>query len=122
MLNTTVTETPITHADRLWLYAFVTLVLVFLVVPCILVVPMSLSASEYLEFPPREVSLRWYRAFLGSPEWLHALWTSIKVAVPVTILATTLGTAPPGDFIAGLARSSPSAGRSTCCRCWFRLS
>lgn len=93
MLNTPVTETQITHANRLWLYVVVGLVLIFLVVPCLLVVPMSFSASEYMEFPPRELSLRWYRAFLQSPEWLGALWTSIKVAVPVTLLATTLGTA-----------------------------
>lgn len=93
MLNRPVTETQITHANRLWLYAVVALVTIFLVVPCILVVPMSFSASEYLEFPPSELSLRWYRAFLGSPEWLGALWTSIKVAVPVTLIATAFGTA-----------------------------
>lgn len=93
MLNRPVTETQVTHGDRLWLYAVVALVAIFLVVPCLLVVPMSVSASEYLEFPPRELSLRWYRAFLGSPEWIGALWTSIKVAVPVTLIATLLGTA-----------------------------
>ncbi|MBB4122047.1 ABC transporter permease [Martelella radicis] len=93
MLKSPVTETQITHGDRLWLYLVVGLVMIFLVVPCILVIPMSFSAGEYLEFPPRELSLRWYRAFLGSPEWLGALWTSIKVAVPVTLIATALGTA-----------------------------
>lgn len=93
MFSTPVTRTQITHGQRLWLYVLVALVLIFLVVPCLLVVPMSFSAGEYLEFPPRELSLRWYEAFLGSPEWLGALWTSVKVAVPTMLIATTLGTA-----------------------------
>lgn len=93
MLNTPVTPTQITRGQRLWLYLWVGLVLVFLVVPCLLVVPMSFSAGEYLEFPPRTLSLRWYEAFLGSPEWLRATLVSFKVAVPTMIIATVLGTA-----------------------------
>lgn len=93
MLNEPVTATQITHAQRLWLYAFVTLVLLFLVIPCLLVIPMSFSAGEYLEFPPKALSLRWYREFLGSPEWLNALWVSVRVAVPTMLLASAAGTA-----------------------------
>ncbi len=93
MLDQPVTKTQITYGQRLWLYATVTMVLLFLVIPCLLVVPMSFSAGEYLEFPPRELSLRWYQEFLGSTEWLNALWVSIRVAVATTLIATVLGTA-----------------------------
>lgn len=86
------TDTQITHLQRLWLYILVGLVLAFLIVPCLIVIPMSFSASQYLEFPPREWSLRWYEAFLGSPEWRDATWVSIRVALLTTLLATTLGT------------------------------
>ena len=93
MLSQPVTRTQITRGQRLWLYIVVGLVMIFLVVPCLLVVPMSFSAGEYLEFPPKELSLRWYKAFLGSPEWLNALWVSVRVAVPTMIIATIIGTA-----------------------------
>lgn len=93
MFSKPATATQITHGQRLWLYLLVGFVLLFLVVPCLLVVPISFSAGEYLEFPPRELSLRWYRAFLSSPEWLSALATSLKIAIATTVLATCLGTA-----------------------------
>lgn len=93
MLSRPVTPTQITHANRLWLYALVTLIALFLVVPCLLVIPMSFSAGEYLEFPPHELSLRWYEAFLGSADWRRALVVSLKAAVLTTIFATILGTA-----------------------------
>lgn len=88
-----VTATQITRGQRLWLHVLVTLILIFLVVPCLLVVPMSFSAGEFLEFPPRSLSLRWYEAYLGSPEWRHATVISIQVAIATMVLATSAGTA-----------------------------
>lgn len=91
-LNQAVTPTQITHLHRLWLYGLAALILLFLIVPCLIVIPMSFSASQYLEFPPREWSLRWYEAYLTSPEWMLATWVSFKVAVISTLVATVLGT------------------------------
>ena len=92
MLNTPATSTQVTHGQRLWLYATVALVMAFLVIPCILVIPMSFSDSQYLEFPPRSLSLRWYEAFFTSPEWIQSAVVSLKVAGLTTVLATVLGT------------------------------
>lgn len=92
MLRTPVTSTQITHADRLWLYAIVGLILAFLIIPCLIVIPMSFSESQYLEFPPRAWSLRWYDAFFSSPEWRQSAIVSFKVAGATTVLATLLGT------------------------------
>ncbi|WP_421578347.1 ABC transporter permease [Shinella sp. M31] len=92
MLNTPATSTQVTHGQRLWLYATVALVMAFLVIPCILVMPMSFSDSQYLEFPPRTLSLRWYEAFFTSPEWIQSAVVSLKVAGLTTVLATVLGT------------------------------
>ncbi len=86
------TDTQITHFQRLWLYMLVALVFVFLIVPCLIVVPMSFSGSKYLEFPPRSWSLQWYEAFLGSPEWRAATFVSLRAAILTTIFATTFGT------------------------------
>ncbi len=93
MLSTPVTPTQITRGQRLWLYALVTLIVIFLVVPCLLVIPMSFSGGTYLEFPPKSLSLRWYAAFLGTAEWQRATLTSLKLAGLTTIFATILGTA-----------------------------
>ena len=71
-LSRPATETQITHGRRLWLYAVAVLVMAFLVLPTLIVIPMSFSGSQYLEFPPREWSLRWYRTYLASPEWMQA--------------------------------------------------
>ncbi|MEM1384538.1 MAG: ABC transporter permease [Pseudomonadota bacterium] len=84
-------ETQITHSQRLWLYIAAGLVMVFLVAPTVIVIPMSFSDSQYLEFPPRVWSTRWYDHYFASDEWMSATYTSLKVAVLTMLLATPLG-------------------------------
>ena len=52
MLRRSATATQITHASRLWLYLLVALTLFFLVIPSLVIVPLSFSDSRYLVFPP----------------------------------------------------------------------
>jgi putative spermidine/putrescine transport system permease protein len=92
-LGAPATETQITHARRLWLYALAALIMAFLVIPSLIVIPMSFSESQYLEFPPRDWSLRWYRNYFGSVGWMHATATSFKAGFLTMIVATTAGTA-----------------------------
>lgn len=73
--------------------AGVALVLLYLVLPVLIIVPMSFSSSRFLTFPPPTLSLRWYRAFLGSAAWMQAARTSLSVAALTALLATPLGTA-----------------------------
>jgi putative spermidine/putrescine transport system permease protein len=97
------TETQITHRMRLWLYLLAALVMAFLVVPTLIVVPMSFSASQYLEFPPRQWSLRWYENYFGSASWLQATATSLKAGALTALVATPLGTlAAYGLFVSRL--------------------
>ncbi len=77
------------------------LVLAFLILPVLVVVPISFSSSQYLDFPPRGFSLQWYERFLGSTEWTDALWASVQAGIVATLLACVLGTAA----ALGLARS-----------------
>jgi putative spermidine/putrescine transport system permease protein len=91
-LDRPASATQITHRARLWLYALAGAVLAFLIVPTLIVVPMSFSASQYLEFPPRQWSLRWYENYFSSATWMDATATSFKAAAWTALLATPLGT------------------------------
>ncbi len=93
MLGGPASDTQITHLGRLWLYVFGTLVLLFLLGPIFIVIPMSFSDSNYVQFPPETWSLRWYREFFGSDEWLLATWISFRAAVLTMLVSTPLGIA-----------------------------
>ncbi len=102
-LRSPASETQITHGSRLWLYVIAGLVMVFLVAPSFIVIPMSFSDSQYLEFPPREWSFRWYENYFNSSKWMSATWTSLKVGVLTVFLATPLGVmAAYGLFVSNL--------------------
>jgi putative spermidine/putrescine transport system permease protein len=91
-LKSPASATQIPHAHRLWLYALAIMIMFFLVAPTLIVIPMSFSESQYLEFPPRAWSLEWYRHYFGSPEWMSATGTSIKAAILTVLVATPTGT------------------------------
>jgi len=86
-------ESHVTHRQRLWLYILTGLVLFYLVVPTLIVLPMSLSSASSLKFPPESFSWRWYDEYFGKAEWQDATWVSLKVALGTTLLATPIGVA-----------------------------
>lgn len=73
------------------LWVFTILVLLFLVLPVLIIIPMSFSSSRYLEFPPPGFSAQWYQAFFGDPQWVDALKTSLELAVATTLISLILG-------------------------------
>jgi len=75
----------------LWVYC--STVFAFLIVPLLVVVPVSFSAGAYLRFPPPGLSLRWYRDYFGDPQWLDATLLSAEIGACVTILSVLLGSA-----------------------------
>jgi putative spermidine/putrescine transport system permease protein len=86
------TDTQITHRRRLWLYAVVGLVVLFLIAPSLLVIPLSFSDSRYLTFPPPAWSTRWYTTYLAAIEWREATYVSFAAALLTMLLSTTAGT------------------------------
>ena len=68
------------------------LVLLFLLVPTLIIVPMSLSPTNFLQFPPTGLSTRWYVAYFSDSGWLDATWFSVQIAVMVTIASAIIGT------------------------------
>jgi putative spermidine/putrescine transport system permease protein len=82
-------------ADKAWdcaLWAVCLLVLAFLILPILIIVPLSFSSGTFLTFPLPGLSLRWYEEFFTSAPWQLSLRNSLIVAGATTALATCLGT------------------------------
>ncbi|ULJ82409.1 ABC transporter permease subunit (plasmid) [Rhizobium sp. C104] len=82
---------------------FLTPVMIYLLAPGLIVIVISFSSGEFIEFPPRAVSLRWYYSFFGDPSWIGALWNSFQFGVVVAVVSTVVGTL--AAF--GLSRCAP---------------
>jgi putative spermidine/putrescine transport system permease protein len=76
----------ITLAIRL--LAFVTLA--YLVLPLAVLVGSSLTATSFLAFPPKGVTLSWYGKMLGDPSYVAAFGVSTLLAGAATIAAMIL--------------------------------
>jgi putative spermidine/putrescine transport system permease protein len=81
------------HRRRIWIYVLGAGVLCFLMLPCLLVIPISFSTSQYLEFPPRHWGIRWYASYFSSAEWIEATLMSVKLGLATTAVATPIGLA-----------------------------
>ena len=90
---------------RVLLWAFCLTGLGSLLIPVIVVIGLSFSSAEFLQFPPRGLSLRWFRAFFASQEWVGAAGRSFVVAAITTVIATVLGTAVAYGIERGQVRS-----------------
>ncbi|HTN55468.1 MAG TPA: ABC transporter permease [Microbacterium sp.] len=70
----------------------VILVSALLLLPAVLIVPMSLSSGTTFQFPPPGFSLRWYENLIVDAGWQRAVVTSFQVSGLVTPLALIIGT------------------------------
>ena len=78
-------------ASRLGLSAAVVAVIIYLIFPVVVVVAISFSAGNFLRFPPPGLSLRWYQTIASDPEWISALWVTLRVGALAATIATLLG-------------------------------
>lgn len=76
----------------LWLPVAALAVLLFLVLPVLVVAPMSFSSAKSLEFPPPGFSLRWYQSLVDNPVWIDAGINSVVLATLSSTLALVFGT------------------------------
>ena len=72
-------------------YGLCGLILLFLILPLFVVIPISFSSANFLQFPPPGFSLKWYRHFFGSYIWMTAVFNSFKIALMSSFLASLLG-------------------------------
>jgi putative spermidine/putrescine transport system permease protein len=74
-------------------FVFCSLVLLYLILPVLIIAPMSFSSARFLTFPPPSLSLRWYREYVGNPAWMQATRVTLTVAGFTVLIATPLGVA-----------------------------
>ena len=94
--------TPLDKAGWWALRAACAGVLAFLLVPILVIVPLSFADSSFLAYPIPGWSLKWYRNLFTSDDWIRAARNSFIVAPAATVLATVLGTLA----AVGLARAN----------------
>jgi putative spermidine/putrescine transport system permease protein len=68
------------------------LVLLFLIAPILAILPLSVNDSEFLTYPMRGFSTRWYEAVFASEKWRLAVMNSFLIGIPAALIATVLGT------------------------------
>ena len=68
-----------------------TAIYIFLMLPLLVVFPISLSSAAYMQFPPPGLSWQWYERFLDDPQWVDATVRSLYVGVATAVLALALG-------------------------------
>jgi putative spermidine/putrescine transport system permease protein len=76
----------------LTLAAFGALVVLFLFAPMLIVIPMSVSDTQTIQFPPSGFTLHWYDRVFSDPKWSSALVNSLVVASATAVIATVFGT------------------------------
>ena len=76
-------------------------ILFFLILPTLLVIPMSVGTSSFIQFPPKGLTFRWYLEYFGDPGWRAATWFSLKIALATTVAATVIGTLASIAFVRG---------------------
>jgi putative spermidine/putrescine transport system permease protein len=96
-------ERVVHHGARLATVA----VVAFLLVPIVVIFPLSFTSGTLLIYPLRGLSLRWYADFFTNPLWVDATRNSLLVAVATTALATGLGTLAALGLHRGRSRLKP---------------
>jgi ABC-type spermidine/putrescine transport system permease subunit II len=67
------------------------IILLFLSVPALFLIPMSLTQDAYLNWPPRGVSAKWYVEVLQQERWRHAIVRSTLAGLSAAVVSIVLG-------------------------------
>lgn len=77
--------------SRIALWIFAVIIIAWLVLPTLVIIPISFNEAASLNFPPKGWSLQWYENFFTDPTWLKALGNTVQIALLTTVFATSLG-------------------------------
>jgi len=80
-----------TQRPSLFLTAYFWIVIAYLLMPVLIIVPLSFGRQEFMHFPPRSFGLRWYFEYFSSTPWLEATFRSLRIALSSCLLSTFLG-------------------------------
>jgi len=85
-------------------YAFALLIGFLLFLPLIIIIPVSLSSSEFLAFPPPGWSTRWYHEVVAEPRWLSSIWHSVYIALMSAAISLLVGVTAAVSMVRGRYR------------------
>jgi len=77
---------------RFALRCFCFLVYLFLLAPIVVVLLSSLTTTEYIVFPPKGITLRWYLELIEHAEFMQSFLLSVVVALGTSLVSTVIGT------------------------------
>lgn len=66
-------------------------VLLFLLLPSLIIVPMALSKSQMIQFPPEWISLHAFADYLGDRQWVESTLLSFQVSIVAVLIAAVTG-------------------------------
>ena len=65
---------------------------VFILLPLVVLIPVSFSSAEVLIFPPPGYSLRWFETIFASKEWIAAALTSLRIGAATCVATLVIAT------------------------------
>ncbi len=88
--------------QRIWYWTFRAIcvaILFFLIMPILVIIPLSFNAENFFTFTPGMLrldpdaySFKHYQDFFTNPDWQQALRNSVMIAPMATLISVTLGT------------------------------
>ncbi len=88
--------------ERSWYYSFRIIcasIFLFLIIPIMIIVPLSFNAEPYFTFSPGMLalepsafSMRWYEDIINNEQWVHSIKNSFIIGIAATLLSTSIGT------------------------------
>ena len=84
-----------TPGQKLWHFTFLAIAgagLLFLILPILVIIPLSFNSTSFLSYPLSGLSLQWYQEVFQSEVWARAIKNSMLIGVASALLATILGT------------------------------
>ncbi len=88
--------------QKVWHWTFRAIcvaILFFLIMPILVIIPLSFNAENFFTFTPgmlrldpEAYSLKHYQDFFTNPDWQQALSNSVRIAPVATLISVTLGT------------------------------
>lgn len=74
------------------MYVSSCIVLLFMIVPILAIMPLSVNESQFLTYPIRGITTRWYEELFTAPRWSLAIWNSLFIGISAALIAGILGT------------------------------
>ncbi len=75
-----------------WLgYLYIALLVCFILVPILIIIPVSFGNGDMFKFPPSGFSFDEYAALVSDDRILSSVWLSLYIAVIATVIASIVG-------------------------------